>query len=598
MMFKASKLGSALIGILLIAGPALAAKPPVLKLRTIGKTSMAPGVPWRASAGKEGFKSIDSEREGKHDQLLKATIAQRLAKMGTAALISAPVLAVPSANPLRIRDAGHGVSGFNGISNFEQANAGPGNGTVEPPDQAMCVGNGFVFEAVNDALAVYDKKGNEVAGPLELALFFAGIPASNPSANTFSDPRCMHDAATDRWFVTVVEYNFDAFGSLAFSAVDIAVSASGDPTGSYLVYQLNTQNDADFAPAFDCPCLSDQPLLGADANGLYISTNSYGTFGFEGAQLYAISKKDLVAFSPAPHARHFEPLSLPPFFALTDPELAFTVQPAITPPGASSEANTAYFMQALIAQQYESQIGVWAVSNTSAIDTDPTQMSLNLSRIDSQVYAAPVGAIQRAGPTPLATSLDMTMQNVAANDQRMQQAVYVGGKLYGALTTAVTSPGQMNRSGVAYFVAQVSNPPTGLKASVVQQGYVAGDENASTLFPAVAVNKHGKGAIVFTLVGPSQFPSSAYWKFGGHAIHVAGEGSAPEDGFSAYLFARPRWGDYSAASADADGSLWMATEFIPNTVRGHYANWGTFITSVRTGDGENEDEDEGDDNGN
>src|SRR6185503_8431983 len=42
-----------------------------------------------------------------------------------------------------------------------------------------------------------------------------------------------------------------------------------------------------------CPtgCFGDQPLIGADANGVYIATNAFllPRSGFRGAQLYAIS---------------------------------------------------------------------------------------------------------------------------------------------------------------------------------------------------------------------------------------------------------------------------------------------------------------------
>ena len=41
-----------------------------------------------------------------------------------------------------------------------------------------------------------------------------------------------------------------------------------------------------------------------------------------------------------------------------------------------------------------------------------------------------------------------------------------------------------------------------------------------------------------------------------------------------------RWGDYTAAVADADGSIWIATEYIPNAPRTLLANWGTFIGRV------------------
>ena len=46
-----------------------------------------------------------------------------------------------------------------------------------------------------------------------------------------------------------------------------------------------------------CPCFGDQPLIGADAKGFYVSTNEFPIFaaGFNGAQVYAMSKAALAA---------------------------------------------------------------------------------------------------------------------------------------------------------------------------------------------------------------------------------------------------------------------------------------------------------------
>src|SRR5215216_5617539 len=70
---------------------------------------------------------------------------------------------------------GHGVSvnsgkkakstpqfkiGFEGLNFYQQRYARGGNQfSVEPPDQALCVGNGFVLEAVNDVLNIFDSSG-------------------------------------------------------------------------------------------------------------------------------------------------------------------------------------------------------------------------------------------------------------------------------------------------------------------------------------------------------------------------------------------------------------------------------------------------------
>src|ERR671926_846823 len=47
--------------------------------------------------------------------------------------------------------------GFEGLNFYQQRYARGGNQfSVEPPDQAMCAGNGYVVETVNDGLNVFD----------------------------------------------------------------------------------------------------------------------------------------------------------------------------------------------------------------------------------------------------------------------------------------------------------------------------------------------------------------------------------------------------------------------------------------------------------
>jgi hypothetical protein len=94
--------------------------------------------------------------------------------------------------------------------------------------------------------------------------------------------------------------------------------------------------------------------------------------------------------------------------------------------------------------------------------------------------------------------------------------------------------------------------------------------------------------MAFSLSGPRNFPSAAYAPLRhGHAgpIFIAGRGKLPEDGFTGYQAEGgngvARWGDYSAAVADANGRIWMGAEYIPNAPRSQLANWGTFVWHVR-----------------
>jgi hypothetical protein len=174
------------------------------------------------------------------------------------------------------------------------------------------------------------------------------------------------------------------------------------------------------------------------------------------------------------------------------------------------------------------------------------------------------------------------------NDHRLQQVMFAGGKLWTSVGTALTNPGSPVRDGAAWFVIDVKNPSAGLQAAISSQGYVAGPEHSHLLYPAIGVTASGRAAMVFTLTGEDFFPSAAYWSLGGESIHILLKGVLPQDGFSAYFFNRPRWGDYSSAVVSLDGTIWMATEMIPSGPRKTAANWGTFIAGVRIGEDSSE----------
>ena len=115
--------------------------------------------------------------------------------------------------------------------------------------------------------------------------------------------KCYYDADVDRFFVSAFRLPLDP-ATAAFpedeSHVVLAVSASGDPTGAWNVWDLDTTDgDGSVANHTHCPCLADQPLIGADHFGFYISTNEYSLvpFGgsFNGAQVYAFNKAALAA---------------------------------------------------------------------------------------------------------------------------------------------------------------------------------------------------------------------------------------------------------------------------------------------------------------
>jgi hypothetical protein len=516
------------------------------------------------------------------------------------ARLPADGLPTPAASPIV---PGLGFSGFAGISHLQQRLAGGGNQfSLEPPDQALAVGNGFVLESVNLAIAAYTPTGTLLAID-SLNDFFGLAPAilrtvSPPVFGPFtSDPRAYYDASTGRWFVTVLEIDTDpATGAFkGGSSVLIAVSQTSSPLGGWNLFAIDTTNAGDPINHPGCPCFGDQPLIGADANGFYVTTNEFSIAGpnFNGAQIYATSKTLLesgtqgavVSFSGLPLAEG----------------VSFSVQPATTPPGGtfeSAKGGTEYFVSSLdFSATLDNRIAVWAMTNTSSLaDATPT-VAIQSLVISSEVYGQTPAMQQKPGPLPLADLLKTKnniegittnehLELINANDDRLQQVVFADGSLWTSLNTVVKPPNGPTRVGAAWFIVTPSVAGTTLSATMTKQGYVVADQE-NLAFPSIGVNKDGKGIMAFTLIGPDFFPSAAFATIdkanGTGDIQISGPGAGPDDGFTGYgAFGGrvARWGDYTTAVADADGSIWTGVEFIPGGARTVLANWGTFLTHV------------------
>jgi len=67
---------------------------------------------------------------------------------------------------------------FDGLNFRQQRLANNGNQfSVEPPDQGLCAGNGFVVESANDVLNIFDGSGNQLLGVTDLNSFYGDAAA-------------------------------------------------------------------------------------------------------------------------------------------------------------------------------------------------------------------------------------------------------------------------------------------------------------------------------------------------------------------------------------------------------------------------------------
>ena len=527
---------------------------------------------------------------------------------------------------------------FQGLNFHDQRFANGGNQfSVEPPDQALCAGNGFVLESVNDVLQVYDSSGTPLlnAGQaVDLNTFYGYPPAivrSGPNAGqrgpSITDPVCIFDQAIGR-FVHVV-LTLDHVGLTAATNgnnhLDIAVSDTGDPTGTWTVYQLAVQNNGTGGtPDHHCGsghCLGDYPHIGADANGIYLTTNEFAFTGpgFYGSQVYGIGNNLLLGGSNGSVVL-FNTLGAGPDGG------GFTVWPAVSPGNQFNTDNggTEYFLssRAVFSDDGTSDsILLWSMTNTSSLNTASANPSMFLSLVPVDTYAVPPRAKQPAGNRPLADCVADTVvmpncntaiagiathnnasfggptASLNANDSRMQQVMYANGRVWGALDTGLTVGGA-SRAGIAYYVVN----PNASKAVMQGQAGIAGTD---LTYPAVGVTASGRGVIAFTMTGDSDYPQAAFAsldaKAGMGAVQTAAAGAGSWDGFSsiaAFGAGRPRWGDYGAAAVDGN-NIWVASEYAAQTcvynpqylastpapgqcngTRGALSNWATHVSKV------------------
>ena len=556
--------------------------------------------------------------------------------------------------------------GFQGLNHYQQRYSRGGNQfSVEPPDQGLCAGNGYVVEAVNDVLNVYsaatgasllpdNTASNIVAGfprnvnhAVDLNSFYGYAPAINRATGVrgefVTDPSCLFDAQTQRFFVVVLTLDPQVSGPCqgVFSCanhLDLAVSQTSDPTGGWNIYRIDVTNDGtNTGGANPGPYLGDYPHMGADANGIYLTTNAYPWHenGFSGAQIYALSKAQLAAGAANVSIQHIDTsgmVNAPSDAGSTQP--GFTVWPAQSP-GTSSfnlaNNGTEYFLSSNAADEAQKpvtgnagprssdQLIVWTLTNTASLNTASPAASLSNRILTVGTYGVPPtqqqpGSGTAPGPAvPQGHCLNDTttllfngqtgcwnllvgpvshaagaevVSRPDSNDTRMQQVTYANGKLWGALDTALNPDNGPQRAGIAWYIVNPSAPKVDLT------GYLGASGHDLT-YPAIGVTPSGRGVMAFTDTGDTTYPSAAYAAIDAKAGVSAwndvpgGAGAAADDGFTGYRQQefpnpiRPRWGDYGAAAVDGN-SIWIASEYIASSC--DYTDWGGPFFAGGTGD--------------
>ncbi len=179
-----------------------------------------------------------------------------------------------------------------------QDNSDVFGGRVFPPDTNLDVGPTQIVEAVNLLVRVYDKSGTPLTDRFRMSQIFSTL-GGICSTDDDGDPVVLYDPLADRWMLTQFAYSTSPGSGQYVTHECIAVSQSGDATGSYWAYDFYGPNTSVFG---------DYPHLGVWPDGYYMTTNQFTTnfSAWRGGGVFAFERAKMIAGDPSAQVVYFD----------------------------------------------------------------------------------------------------------------------------------------------------------------------------------------------------------------------------------------------------------------------------------------------------
>jgi hypothetical protein len=246
------------------------------------------------------------------------TFGRHLLKSGVAAQSPTPI--IPNVRCSPIGSGCDVVSGSNGgavgVKGLKAPDSGelPTNplGDIEPPDQGLCAGNGYVVETNNiGEILVFNTALARESAPISDDTLM-GLTSRGWSSG--GDPSCEYDPSNGGhfFFTEIVSSDPESAGGTfagCFAAAanscyeGIAVSKGNSPFGPYYVYFLNANYDP-AEPGYPY-LLNDFAKIGTTRDAFMLFYDEFalrgggmGGGGFNGAQEYAFDKNAMEHGAP------------------------------------------------------------------------------------------------------------------------------------------------------------------------------------------------------------------------------------------------------------------------------------------------------------
>ena len=452
--------------------------------------------------------------------------------------------------------------------NFEGVRNQENSGLVLPPDTNGDVGPNHYVQFVNLSFKIWSLNRSTstatlVKGPLPGRAIWDGFTAPCGTEND-GDVIVLYDHLADRWFFSQFAWPNGKNGPFYQC---IAVSQTGDPTGSYYRYQYKWTSGA------GTNVLNDYPKFGVWPDGYYMSVNQFtavteawrgtGVAVFDRTRMLQGQPASMVSFDLFPVDTNFS--------SLLPSDLDGQAPPAGTPNYFAAVFDNTVISSVDTLRLWEFHVD-WANPSASTFgqsgqpDVVLPTASFNLLCFER------MDCIPQAGTT---ARLD------ALADRLMYRLQY---RYFGAWSTLVanhTVDVGGGRAGIRWY--QLQRNPGGW--SIQQQGTYAGDGSNSEhrWVGSLAMDKMGDIALGYSVSSSSVNPSIRYTgRRSGDTAGTLPQGEVTlQAGGGSQTSSTMRWGDYTSISVDPldDCTFWYTNEYYaaPNSDRSWLTRVGSFV---------------------
>jgi len=466
---------------------------------------------------------------------------------------------------------------FEGLSNQDNFNLF--GFRVNPPDPVGDVGPFHYVEMTNLAVAVYDKQGNLMMGPLAIGDLWAGF-AIDDCTDPSGDPIVVYDQLVNRWILS--QFTTRGFGDPALPFYNcVAISASPDPTGAYYRYAFITQPDTVDGGYF----FPDYPKYGVWTDSYILTTRDFGLINRYGISVYALEKAAMIEGDPNARAVQF-------FLEFGDVPLEL-IGDGLLPADVDGNRRPRANVAAPIFGTQDSGAGYGATFDAINVWeltvhwTSTPRASLEFSAqlpvagFDSVFPCAPTS--RDCLPQPGITNPTQFLDVLSYRQRPTHRLAY---RNFGKHESIVTNQSVEARPGIAgvrwYEVRRVDG-----QYSVYQQGTYAPEDGVHRWMGSAAMDRDGNMAIGYSVVnGVNVYPGIRYT--GRLSSDPLGQMTMSEatiiNGSGVQTTTNSRWGDYTSLNVDPvdDCTFWYVNEYY--TAAGQAsspAGWQTRIASFR-----------------